>query len=138
MPTKYVEIYTIWFGSIQDMETPSVKFTIHVGIHDEEHHTQGAEVRAAVARRALCGLTQEINRKTWKPTPIDRDTLDFLLPGGVCAHVRCIRASTFESVEEGVAMAIDCRPEPLVKRDTPLSLVLTTADLDVLLSMRKG
>lgn len=136
-PVQHAEIWYLWTGKLTELKAPGARYIIGAGLAlTDTDTTMRMQIYEVLRRAAVCGLTYENN--AWKPVALRDELCDFLLPNGLCVHMRCERA---EVVADVAAEVRDTLPRIALAAPAKLSeqaVSLTLADLEALLVSRGG
>ena len=132
---QYAEIWYLWAGNIADMESAaSYRRDVGAAISDPGRgDPMMDQIRDALAARAICALTIDAQRKRWKPVKLNDNSRDFLMPGGMCIHMRRECAATIDDVAAKVNSILERAGIDATKKYGNDCLSLTMSELEELL-----
>ena len=129
---QHAEIWYLWAGKLTDIQQPGGCYIVGAGIAPTDNDTTlRMQIHAVLAAAAVCGLVYE--NKAWKPVAVRPELCDFLMPGGLCVHMRAERA---EIVTDIAREARDTLPRIALAapgKSNEQVVSLTLADLESLL-----
>jgi len=129
---QHAEIWYLWVGKLTDIQQPGGRYIVGAGLAPTDNDTTlRMQIHAVLAAAAVCGLTYE--NKAWKPVAVRPELCDFLMPGGLCVHMRAERA---EIVTDIAREARDTLPRIALAapgKSNEQVVSLTLADLETLL-----
>lgn len=133
---QHAEIWHLWAGSATDHEIHQTKnhpYTVGADLSDPGTDALMDQIRDALAKRAICALDFDYQRKSWKPVKSSENSRDFLFPGGLCVHMRRECGATIEDVECRVTEILASFNKGLKKGSDETRLSLSISDLEALL-----
>ncbi len=129
---QHAEIWYLWAGKLTDIQPTGGRYIVGAGLASTDNDTAlRMQIHAVLAAAAVCGLTYE--NKAWKPVAVRPELCDFLMPGGLCVHMRAERA---EIVTDIAREARDTLPRIALAapgKSNEQVVSLTLADLETLL-----
>ena len=96
-PSRYAEIWYLWAGKLTETQPTGGRYVVGAGLAPTDNDTTlRMQIHAVLATAAICGLTYE--NKAWKPVAVRPELCDFLMPGGLCVHMRAERAEVVSDI----------------------------------------
>ena len=132
-PTQHVEIWYLWTGKLTELQPTGGRYVIGAGLSPTDTDTtMRTQIHAVLAAAAVCGLTYDKN--AWKPVTVRSELCDFLLPSGLCVHMRAERAEVVTDVASEVRDALPRMALAAPQKLNEQIVAMTLADLEALVS----
>lgn len=132
-PAKHVEIWSLWIGKLTETQPTGGRYVIGAGLAPTDTDTtMRTQIHAVLAAAAVCGLTYDKN--AWKPVTVRSELRDFLLPNGLCVHMRAERAEVVTDVASEVRDAVPRMALAAPPKLNEQIVTMTLADLEALVS----
>lgn len=128
---QHAEIWYLWTGKLTELQS-SMRYILGAGIAPTDTDTtMRMQIHAVLAAAAVCGLTYEKN--AWKPVAVRPELCDFLMPGGLCVHMRAERAEIVTDVAGEVRDTLTRINQAAPAKGGEQIVALTLTDLEALL-----
>ena len=132
-PAQHAEIWHLWAGKLTDVQAVGGRYVIGAGLAPTDTDTtMRMQIHAVLAAAAVCGLTYDKN--AWKPVAVRSELCDFLLPNGLCVHMRAERAEVVTDVASEVRDAVPRMALAAPPKLNEQIVTMTLADLEALVS----